>query len=773
MNDTNSSSQWAADPPLYDIRQDKLSRSDFAEKVAWGIYACEYDREGSLVVGIHGDWGTGKTTLKNFILRKLKDLWLNEQNTELPVVEFNPWQLSSQDKVLEGFFEEVGSVFESKYFKSQKKAKKLAKKWNRFRLATLAVGKVAMATTFTVLVAVAFIFKTISYIPSEEVKNILDRISYFSLLCAVIFQYFPPAFKAVGDHFNLKIRTQSLNDAREYLRKELKQLEFPILVVIDDLDRLTKEEIKLMVQLVKANANFPNIIYLLLFQKDVIASALEDISGSSGVEFLEKIVQIDLQVPTAPDTAMRNLLEDGLIDIWDKYEHKWSKEDQNRWGRIFEEGIWPLFETPRDIKRFLNAFGFYFQIHAREGYLDVNIIDLMIVEVFRMFDHQTYRIVARSLSNKWSVKALLYANDEESRKNLANEFDELLKNSNLSVLKKTCLKNLFYKLIPQVQENAHVNLELMDRDRRLCHQRHYSKYFQLELDPEDVSAATIAEFVKSTNSPEKVNGMLEEFIKNGQFFSLLGRLSLEKESIPKSSSERIGKALFDVSDNLPPMKGLLGFSGEGEQKLSETVVQLLTGEGDQKVRNTIAETMVNLTHTIKGPVRFVLSAQSYNNEQPSGSELLSSNSLEKIKEMLVKRLWEFAESGKLWKIEGNFSFLYQFAHWGNEEKVQNWLKNEIKNPSKAASFVCQMLGEANVAGGFIYIIYPNSWKKLVDLRELVASAGEAASNEPTKTAVEKLTSALDNADPGESLPERIEVIKCLSDGSYESIKERF
>ena len=263
--------------------------------------------------------------------------------------------------------------------------------------------------------------------------------------------------------------------------------------------------------------------------------------------------------------------------------------------------------------------------------------------------------------------------------------------------------------------------------------------------------------------------MLEESVKNGQFFSLLGRLRLEKEGIPNNSIERIGKALFDISDNLPPLRGTLGFRDEGERQLSITVVQLLTGEGDPQGRNSIAERIVNSTRTITGPVHFVLSAQSYNRRQPFRFKVLSSDSLEKIKALLVNRLWEFAESGKLWRMEGALTFLYQLADWDNGEKVRNWLIDEIKDPTKAAKFICQMLGESIVSGGRLYTIYPNSWKKLVDLRKLVDSASEASSYEPTKTAVKKLADALDNADPDEPLPERIEVIKHLSDGTYESI----
>ena len=364
---------------------------------------------------------------------------MNEK-TDLPVVEFNPWQLSNQDRVLEGFFKEVGAVFDSKYIKGQRKAKKLAQKWKRFELATLAFGKVVEATTLAFVFVVAVISTAIGYTLSEGLNNILFIILLLFPLYGMAINKLSSAFKAVGDKINFNSRTQSLNKAREQFREELKKLDYPILVVIDDIDRLTKEEIKLMVQLVKANANFPNLIYLLLFQKDVVTQALEGISGSSGVDFLEKIVQIDLQMPTAPDAAMRKMFEDGLKDIWEGHVHEWNEEDKNRWGEIFEEGIWPFFETPRDIKRFLNAFGFYCQVHAREGSFDVNLIDLMILEVLRMFDHQTYRLVARSLSNRWSVKALLYGNDEESRKLLANEFNELLKRYELNEIKKTYLE---------------------------------------------------------------------------------------------------------------------------------------------------------------------------------------------------------------------------------------------------------------------------------------------------------------------------------------------
>jgi predicted KAP-like P-loop ATPase len=51
---------------------------------------------------------------------------------------------------------------------------------------------------------------------------------------------------------------KSLEQMRRELREEFKNLSAPIVVVVDDIDRLTEDEINLVFRLVKANADFPN-----------------------------------------------------------------------------------------------------------------------------------------------------------------------------------------------------------------------------------------------------------------------------------------------------------------------------------------------------------------------------------------------------------------------------------------------------------------------------------------------------------------------------------
>jgi predicted KAP-like P-loop ATPase len=69
------------------------------------------------------------------------------------------------------------------------------------------------------------------------------------------------------------------------------------LVVVDDIDRLEPDQIKLVVRHVKSNANLPGLTYLLLFQKDVVERAFDDDEKGKGRKYLEKIVQRSFDIP--------------------------------------------------------------------------------------------------------------------------------------------------------------------------------------------------------------------------------------------------------------------------------------------------------------------------------------------------------------------------------------------------------------------------------------------------------------------------------------------
>ena len=93
------------------FRDGTLGRKDFATALAKVID--NWSGRDSLVLAIYGPWGSGKSSLKNMVADALTQ---SKSNTTR--LEFTPWQWAAQDKVFEGFFEElsgkIGGANESK-----------------------------------------------------------------------------------------------------------------------------------------------------------------------------------------------------------------------------------------------------------------------------------------------------------------------------------------------------------------------------------------------------------------------------------------------------------------------------------------------------------------------------------------------------------------------------------------------------------------------------------------------------------------------------------
>lgn len=61
------------------------------------------------------------------------------------------------------------------------------------------------------------------------------------------------------------------------------------------MDRLTNIQIRETFQLVNTSSHFPNLIYILSMDREVVARALTEVQNIDGNEYLEKIVQILLK----------------------------------------------------------------------------------------------------------------------------------------------------------------------------------------------------------------------------------------------------------------------------------------------------------------------------------------------------------------------------------------------------------------------------------------------------------------------------------------------
>lgn len=89
------------DDPIGSADEDVLGRDSFIDSLAVGVESWSSPKS-STVVMIDGRWGDGKTSIRNFLERKL--------STSVDVVHFNPWGCLNQSAYVEMLLESLGKT---------------------------------------------------------------------------------------------------------------------------------------------------------------------------------------------------------------------------------------------------------------------------------------------------------------------------------------------------------------------------------------------------------------------------------------------------------------------------------------------------------------------------------------------------------------------------------------------------------------------------------------------------------------------------------------
>uniref|UniRef100_UPI003015DB45 P-loop NTPase fold protein n=1 Tax=Chryseobacterium sp. VD8 TaxID=3081254 RepID=UPI003015DB45 len=112
------------DQPIIDPNNDKLGRVNFAYEIAWGLVNSFKDNNESIVIGLSGNWGSGKSTLINFIIGEIEKI-SKEQEQEIIVLRFNPWMFTGQKELQNIFLKELLTKFKSNQAKLKNVSEKL------------------------------------------------------------------------------------------------------------------------------------------------------------------------------------------------------------------------------------------------------------------------------------------------------------------------------------------------------------------------------------------------------------------------------------------------------------------------------------------------------------------------------------------------------------------------------------------------------------------------------------------------------------------------
>ena len=229
MNDNNTRIIIPGDNPINSKFEDKLGRAIPAKSFA--KHVLKLDVSNGAVVGVFAPWGSGKSSFIKLACEEFED-------AGIPIFEFNPWMFSGAEQLVLRFFEELSATM-SKH-----------KKLNKIKKALRKYGKVLSVTMNA----------------SVGIVTTLENFPWFGLNV--------PFLTKIGVRWS--IEPKCANSMREKAEEALKERNEPIIVVLDDIDRLTATEIREVFKLVRLTASFPNLIYIVLCDRHRIEYALAE-----------------------------------------------------------------------------------------------------------------------------------------------------------------------------------------------------------------------------------------------------------------------------------------------------------------------------------------------------------------------------------------------------------------------------------------------------------------------------------------------------------------
>ena len=599
------------------------------------------------VYAVTGPWGSGKTTVLNFTERVLKQ----ESGNNLVIVHFNPWWISGSDRLLDHFFKQFLSAFQT--------------------------NKIQQGI--------------------QNLSALLERLESFAAALEIVPE---PKTKLFGKGLGLLASVlnrkpeKDLHTLRQEINKILDEFSGRIIVFIDDIDRLRPNEIQLVFRLVKAVANFPKTIYVLGYDESYVIRAVGDGNAQSGREYLDKIVQLPLTLPAPDRSSLNKLFFEDLDKILNDTPGHLINEAESH--LLYNEAITQFLDTPRNVRRFLNLLRATYPLVRGE----VNAVDFIGIQALRLFVPSTYEFVANNKDRFCSVlgtesKPVLDEKQQKEKSFLEDVFESALKNdwkNDLAVASEST-RSILIKLFPSLrslffdwgrpffQNNS-------PEDCRVCHIEVFDRYFFLGTPPGDISEADFSATMSLLPNAEAFGNKLRELasqtrpdgISRLQIF--LRRMeNFSQKVIPNEHIEPFLQAVYSIGDKLlselieNESPRFVDFhNDESIQRLTSKLLKQLPARQDRfDVLNRIFPA---------APALFTLVHHVFRFHQEHGRNMertVEAEHLDVLKGLVIERLRNAAQDRSLRSVPNLGFVLYRYADWTSEQEVKTYVAGLVKD----------------------------------------------------------------------------------------------
>jgi predicted KAP-like P-loop ATPase len=638
------------DSPIEAADDDRYGVTSFAKSLAKSIAGI--DKPIGTTIALNGAWGSGKSSIVNLIRTELS----NSGNEKLVVSDFKCWWFRGEEALALAFLQSLDGILRSSLGNKVKNLiPRISKRLLQAGPTLGAAITLASGTPLTALLGDGAKFVS-TFFPDDDT---LEK----------TFQ---------------KLATVLANEDRRFL------------IVIDDIDRLSPDEAIAIFRLVKSVGRLPNVMYLLVFDRDLAEKAVQERFPSEGPHFLEKIVQAGFEVPNPLKSDLNQTVLAEINEICGDV----AEDDVVSVMNLFYDVVVPYMVTPRHVARYRNAISVTWPAVAGE----ISLADFIALEALRLYEPTLFQSI-RSHKDQL-CGASDRENDDNSKEILWKQLLDEVPASRHEIGKRA-----LQRLFPSLQDTIHGSdwVSLWDAKRRVCVDSHFDTYFRLSLSDEVLSVKVIEEIITKADDPLFVKATFRQAAKtiraNGVSMVpvYLDELNTHASRIDVRKVPAFLAALFEIHDEIDLQidagRGLGNFGNTSLRYhwLLRRATESMTPEQRSDV----------LTESIKSAslgwlVDFTSSAMGEHSEKrqhgPKSEEdcLLQVTDVEVLRKLALNSIRTAAANGTLITHQDLVYILYRWREFldGDTSEILTWTNDRIQEDRSLVALARDFTGRS-------------------------------------------------------------------------------
>lgn len=279
-------------------------------------------KEGKPTYAVYGEFGSGKSSMLNFIEEFLRQA----PGTAPVIVRFNGWLPGSRKNLVDQLLGDIAAECSRRYFVPQ-----------------------------------------LRRISSKIAKAVTRGIPHLDGLA----EWFPQ---------------ETQKELVEGLRRALERIPVRVVVLVDEIDRMRKEELFVLLKLIRGFASLPRLSFLCALERHHVENLIRQEFGAIDHTFFHKFFADFYHLPKLSDSFLESEAHDGLVAVFDR--QGWFLSDSSDKAAFSESirGVWgnilaPICSNVRLVNRLISA------VRTEAGPIigEVDPVDLILVAALRCF----------------------------------------------------------------------------------------------------------------------------------------------------------------------------------------------------------------------------------------------------------------------------------------------------------------------------------------------------------------------------------------------------